>query len=127
MTGHPGVAARPAYTLSKLTGTLLFQLIAQTVQPEKLQVVSFHPGLIYNDAWQQMGLPKDDNFDDGEIDRFSYHLLCVYIVDQALMNYIVVISRTCWCLCSLGCHETSCLPSRPICLGSMGYRGAFDW
>ncbi|KAK9333506.1 hypothetical protein V1520DRAFT_142870 [Lipomyces starkeyi] len=41
MTAHPGVAMRPAYTLTKMTGTLLFQLIAQSMPPQKMQVISF--------------------------------------------------------------------------------------
>lgn len=65
-TSHPGIAVRPAYTLSKMAGTLLFQLIAQNTPPEKMQIISFHPGLIYNDTWKGMGLPPDD-FDDGKI------------------------------------------------------------
>ena len=56
MTTHPVVVERPAYTLTKLTGTLFFQLIAQSVPSEKLQIISLHPGLIYNDAWKEMGL-----------------------------------------------------------------------
>lgn len=66
MTAHPGVAARPAYTLSKLAGTLMFQVIAQNTPPEDMQIVSFHPGLIYNDAWKASGLPVE-LFDNGEI------------------------------------------------------------
>ncbi|KAK9236925.1 hypothetical protein V1525DRAFT_419945 [Lipomyces kononenkoae] len=53
-TANPGVAVRPAYTLTKMAGTLLFQVIAQNTSPKKLQVISFHPGLIYNDAWKAM-------------------------------------------------------------------------
>jgi hypothetical protein len=71
MTAHSGVALRPAYTLSKMAGTLLFQLIAQNVPPEKMQVLSFHPGLIYNDLWKSMGLPPE-HFDNGEILLSSY-------------------------------------------------------
>ncbi|KAK9343593.1 hypothetical protein V1522DRAFT_218672 [Lipomyces starkeyi] len=66
MTAHSGVALRPAYTLSKMAGTLLFQLIAQNVPPEKMQVLSFHPGLIYNDLWKSMGLPPE-HFDNDEL------------------------------------------------------------
>jgi NAD(P)-dependent dehydrogenase (short-subunit alcohol dehydrogenase family) len=67
MTAHPGVAQRPAYTLTKMAGTLLFQLVALNVPPEKMQVISFHPGLIYNDAWKSMDLPvPPEHFDSGE-------------------------------------------------------------
>ncbi|EXJ92365.1 hypothetical protein A1O3_00915 [Capronia epimyces CBS 606.96] len=65
-TTHPGVAERPAYTLSKLSGTLLFQLLAQDAPREKVQVVSFHPGLIWNDGWKSLGL-SPDLFDSDEL------------------------------------------------------------
>lgn len=64
---HVGVKDRPAYSLSKATSTLVFQLLAQDVPAEKVQVVSFHPGLIYSDGWISMGIPRGDYFDDGEI------------------------------------------------------------
>jgi hypothetical protein len=61
---HPVVKGSPAYALSKLSGTLLFQLIAQDIPAEKLQVVSFHPGLIFNSYWESTGLPAE-MFDNG--------------------------------------------------------------
>ena len=64
-TTHPIVSARPAYTLSKMAGTLLFQIIAQDIPPEKMQVISFHPGLIWNDQWKSMGL-SSEQLDTGE-------------------------------------------------------------
>ncbi|KAF2096851.1 putative short-chain dehydrogenase [Rhizodiscina lignyota] len=66
MTGHPGVAIRPAYTLSKMTGTLLFQLIAQNVPREVMQVISFHPGTVYSGELKSMGLPREW-FDSDEL------------------------------------------------------------
>ena len=82
MTAHPGVAVRPAYTLSKMAGTLLFQVIAQNVPPEEVQIVNFHPGLIINDMWKAMDLgPLTENFDSGEIFSLSnmhcIRLLCL--------------------------------------------------
>ncbi|KAF2666299.1 NAD(P)-binding protein [Microthyrium microscopicum] len=59
LTTHPQIANRPAYTLSKTAGTLLFQLIAQTEPSEKLQVISYHPGIIYGDEFEKMGLPAE--------------------------------------------------------------------
>ncbi|KAK1249578.1 hypothetical protein MKX08_009581 [Trichoderma sp. CBMAI-0020] len=66
MTAHAGVAQRPAYTLSKMAATLLFQVIAQNTPVTELQVISFHPGLIFNDAWKSMGLTSD-LFDSDEV------------------------------------------------------------
>jgi hypothetical protein len=43
MKTHPKVAKRPSYILSKITGTLFFQLIALHVPPENLQIVTIHP------------------------------------------------------------------------------------
>lgn len=59
MSGDPGVALRPAYSLSKLTAAAMFQLIAQDVSAEQLQIVGFHPGLVFNETWSKMGLPSD--------------------------------------------------------------------
>lgn len=64
MTHHPGIAVRPAYTWSKLAGTVLFELLAQSTAPEKAQIINFHPGLIYNDLWEAMGVSKEW-FDSG--------------------------------------------------------------
>lgn len=66
MTAHPQVAVRPAYILSKMTGTLLFQLIALHVPPEKMQIVTMHPGTVYNDAWKSMGFAPDP-YDNGKL------------------------------------------------------------
>jgi NAD(P)-dependent dehydrogenase (short-subunit alcohol dehydrogenase family) len=63
-TQHPAVAARPAYTLSKFAGTLFFQFLAQDFAHDKVQIVSFHPGLIYNDYWKSLGIGSE-HFDDG--------------------------------------------------------------
>lgn len=62
---HPEILARPAYTLSKLSGTLLFQLLAHDIPHEKTQIVSFHPGLVYNSYYQSLGLGPE-LFDSGK-------------------------------------------------------------
>lgn len=64
-TWNPIVHERPAYVLSKLSATALFQLIALSTPVEKLQIVSFHPGLIWGDGFKAMGLTPD-LFDDGK-------------------------------------------------------------
>jgi hypothetical protein len=66
MTAHPQVVERPAYILSKMTGTLLFQLIALHAPSEKMQVVTMHPGVVYGDGWKAMGFPPD-KFDNGKL------------------------------------------------------------
>ena len=59
MWADAGATARPAYNLMKLTSASMFQLIAQDFKVEDAQIINFHPGLIYNDAWKGMGLPAD--------------------------------------------------------------------
>ncbi|CAK7234820.1 hypothetical protein SCUCBS95973_009063 [Sporothrix curviconia] len=56
---HNWLAMRPDYILSKNTSTYAFSLIADGVKPEKMQVISFHPGMIYTDAWPPLGFTKD--------------------------------------------------------------------
>jgi len=51
-TFFPIVAECPAYILSKMTGTLLFQLIALDTKPEDMQIVTFHPGAVYAHGWK---------------------------------------------------------------------------
>lgn len=66
MTSDPFVAQRPAYILSKMTGTFMFQLIALDVPPEKMQIVSMHPGIVYADAWKALDVPPE-RFDSGKM------------------------------------------------------------
>jgi NAD(P)-dependent dehydrogenase (short-subunit alcohol dehydrogenase family) len=66
-TEHPMVAARASYTLSKFAATLYFQMLAQDTPREKLQVISFHPGIIFNEIWAAANLEKKQCFDDGEL------------------------------------------------------------
>ncbi|XPS80633.1 hypothetical protein M3J07_012607 [Ascochyta lentis] len=63
---HPEVASRPAYTLSKLSGTLFFQLPAHDHSHDKMQIVSLHPGLIYNEYWKSLGI-EAKHFDSDEL------------------------------------------------------------
>lgn len=68
MLSHPIVAERPAYSLSKASGTLAIQLLANTIAPDTMQIVNFHPGVLYNEGWEKMGIAEDcgipfDNID----------------------------------------------------------------
>jgi hypothetical protein len=82
MTAHPQVAERPAYIFSKMTGTLLFQLIALNTSPKKVQIVTFNPGLVYGAAWKSMGFGPEP-FDSGEI------LFSVYISPRKLLYFMI--------------------------------------
>jgi NAD(P)-dependent dehydrogenase (short-subunit alcohol dehydrogenase family) len=79
-TEHPAVAPRAVYTLSKFAGTLFFQYFAQDIPANKVQVISFHPGIVYNDYWKSMELdPK--HFDDGKS-----HISCTFSFEITLLT-----------------------------------------
>ncbi|KAH4391247.1 hypothetical protein HBH88_012690 [Parastagonospora nodorum] len=68
-TQHPIVAERHAYTLGKFASTLFFQYLAQNFSHDKIQVVSFHPGLIYNEYWKSLGIDVK-HFDNGKLSPY---------------------------------------------------------
>ncbi|KAK4080893.1 hypothetical protein Trihar35433_1998 [Trichoderma harzianum] len=53
------VKAFPAYCASKNAGTLLVQMYAQTISPDDMQILSFHPGGIYTDSVKKSGVPEE--------------------------------------------------------------------
>lgn len=58
-------ATMPSYNLSKASGTLAMQLIANDADPSKLTVISFHPGMLHNEYWDAAGVSKTQlPFDD---------------------------------------------------------------
>lgn len=59
---------RPAYGLTKSSGTLLLQQIALHTKCEDMQIVSFHPGTIYTDMARGAGYSKSSGipWDDGK-------------------------------------------------------------
>jgi hypothetical protein len=61
------VDARPAYSLTKSSGTMTIQILADRIPAEEMQILSFHPGMVYGRAWEEQGVPEDAlPFDDGE-------------------------------------------------------------
>ncbi|WAO89961.1 Hypothetical protein NCS54_00736500 [Fusarium falciforme] len=62
----PSIAsALPDYSLSKMSGHLLVQKIAEEVDREKLQIVTFHPGQILSEKARSAGLDENSfPFDD---------------------------------------------------------------
>lgn len=66
---HSVLASRvAAYGMSKNAGALLVQQIAEQADPEKLQVVSFHPGVVYAGGWEEAGVPESIlPFDDASL------------------------------------------------------------
>lgn len=66
---------QPSYGASKNAGTMLLQRIAKDVLPEDLQIVSYHPGGIYTELAEQVGLAQDDpRWDEGML-----AVLCAYL------------------------------------------------
>lgn len=63
----PALASSPEYGFTKATAGLFFRYIAQRSDPEKMQVVSIHPGTIYSELWQRLGVEKSVlPFDDSK-------------------------------------------------------------
>ncbi|KAK0658081.1 hypothetical protein B0T16DRAFT_315651 [Cercophora newfieldiana] len=61
----PMAADRPEYGLTKASGTLAIQYVAQEVPADKMQVVSFHPGMVFTEPWVVLGATPDlFTFDD---------------------------------------------------------------
>ncbi|KAH7389955.1 hypothetical protein BKA66DRAFT_607920 [Pyrenochaeta sp. MPI-SDFR-AT-0127] len=68
MRGHPLVDIRPAYSLTKATGTLMIQVLADRIPAEEMQILSYHPGMVYGPTWEEQGIPKDAfPFDDANL------------------------------------------------------------
>jgi hypothetical protein len=64
----PFIAMNPSYSLTKASGTLGVQILANAITPDKMQIVNFHPGMIYGISWVKAGVPEDAlPFDDGKI------------------------------------------------------------
>ena len=62
------IAMQPSYGLTKASGTLAVQILVNTITPDKMQIVSFHPGMIYGLPYVKEGIPEDAQpFDDGTI------------------------------------------------------------
>jgi NAD(P)-dependent dehydrogenase (short-subunit alcohol dehydrogenase family) len=60
-------AALPTYSLSKKAGLLLIQKLSDEVDPNEMQIVSFHPGTILSETSRNAGLTEDSlPFDDSK-------------------------------------------------------------
>ncbi|KAH6627507.1 hypothetical protein F5144DRAFT_593710 [Chaetomium tenue] len=57
----------PIYGLTKNSGSLLMQLIADDADPKDMQVINFHPGGVLTPAARTVGFSEDHmDWDDGE-------------------------------------------------------------
>lgn len=59
MLQNPIVQARPSYSLTKSAATYAVSQVADSYKPEQLQVLSFHPGMLYGDGWKAFGITED--------------------------------------------------------------------
>lgn len=58
--------AYPNYGASKSAGTMLMQQVAKDVNPDELQIISFHPGGVFTELAEQSGFKKEEaQWDDG--------------------------------------------------------------
>jgi hypothetical protein len=88
MQGHPLVDRRPSYSLTKNSGTLMIQILADSIAAEDMQVLSFHPGAVYGAVWEEQGLTEDMfPFDDREFNILQtpcFSEICRSITDSIL-------------------------------------------
>ncbi|KAK2778613.1 short chain dehydrogenase [Colletotrichum kahawae] len=57
----------PAYSTTKNAGTMLLQRIANDTPAEKMQIINFHPGVVYTDVFKSL-VPRDIYpFDDEKL------------------------------------------------------------
>lgn len=76
---HPAAAARPGGTLSKTAAATMFQLLAMENKQDELQVVTYHPGLLWNEYFESLGLPKD-KFDSRMFIAVHLHVRRVILI-----------------------------------------------
>ncbi|KAK1752793.1 NAD(P)-binding protein [Echria macrotheca] len=55
----PIVAERPEYSMTKLAGTMVMQYVALDADPDEVQILSYHPGSTYSEAWSSIGVPEE--------------------------------------------------------------------
>jgi NAD(P)-dependent dehydrogenase (short-subunit alcohol dehydrogenase family) len=64
------------YGATKNAGTMMVQMIARGVSPDDMQVLSFHPGVVYTESVAKAGVPREAfNWDDGKIQAFDKPLV----------------------------------------------------
>jgi hypothetical protein len=73
--GHPIVIPKPAYSLTKACGTLALSMVADDIAANEMQIIIFHPGLVYGVEAEKDGIPEHGvfEFDDGKL--ILYHIL----------------------------------------------------
>ncbi|KAE8446346.1 hypothetical protein EG329_012095 [Mollisiaceae sp. DMI_Dod_QoI] len=71
---HVFTQLRPAYALTKIAAATYFQLLALHMPAEKVQITSYHPGLIWNQEWEAAGFTRDSMDSDDLPGHFALWL-----------------------------------------------------
>ena len=67
----------PIYGLTKNSGSLMMQLIADDADPKDMQVINFHPGGVLTPAARSVGFTEESmEWDDGEFASVLCGVLC---------------------------------------------------
>lgn len=110
------------YGVTKNSGTLLYQVIADETLAEKMQIISVHPGTIFTEVWQNYGVDKTYlPFDEGKYQLLYHQLLRIWIdADSDSRGPARSVGR-------LGFFAGSSIPAWPLRLGFLGCRGVEKW
>jgi hypothetical protein len=74
MQQNPIVQAHLAYPLTKISASTALQLMAEHTPSDKMQIINFHPGLLFNPTWGAMGFAKEQlPFDSGTFSLMDCH------------------------------------------------------
>jgi hypothetical protein len=102
-----------------MSGHLLIQSIAESVDRQKLQIVTFHPGQILSDTARAAGLDESSApFDDGMFSETS-------TAEKGVLEWFILINLSRESTGPLGClgvNAPGWVSSWPFCVGSMGCR-----
>lgn len=110
----------PGYALTKNSGALLMQLIAKDASPENLQIVTFHPGVIYNEVFGTIGFSETDlPYDDRKLASPRSGGFCLLTCTTC--------SRASWKLCGLGGKQGGEILAWALRVGFVGCRRTGDW
>lgn len=78
MAIHMGAVVKTygGYGATKNAGTMTVQMIARGVSPDDMQVLSFHPGVVFTESVEKAGVTKETfDWDDGMIHAFDEPLV----------------------------------------------------
>lgn len=119
----------PNYNLTKNSGSLLLQQIAKDISPEKLQIISFHPGTIFTDAARKAGYNQASlAWNDGKLYelfvqwtlKIHQQFLIPLLIHKQTETEMCLHRRPTSSFCCLGCVARSRISTWPFCLVWLG-------